>query len=490
MSQNLTLVTSNPILTDPSTEFWYLMGIKGVAMASLAQILIDAGHRVAGCDVAEDFVTAELLSRLPIELEVGFDHLLPTGVTTLVYTAAHQGQFNPMVQQSRAKGVRTLSQAEALAEFFNQKQGVAVCGVGGKSTVSAMITWILEKIGQQPSFSVGVGSIPGLDRTGQWLPKSQWFVAEADEYVIDPSAPSRDEPIVPRFSFFQPFLTVCTNLEYDHPDVYRDFSHTQTVFRDFFSQIKPGGVLIINQDSVGLQKVMATLITQLATKNITLVNFGETATANWWLSDYQVKPGQSQAKLHYQNQIFELLLPIPGKFNLKNALAAVAAVVALGFEPQAAVTALADFHSTKRRFELIGTKNGVIYYDDYGHHPHEVYQAIKALNDWYPAAHKLIVFQSHTFSRTKQLFAEFVEAFREADEVAMIEIFPSAREAFDASVTSDGLCAAITAKYPTIKVKNYRDLKTLATYCQENLKPGDVCLTIGAGDVYVLHDLL
>lgn len=470
---------------------WYLMGIKGVAMTSLAQILVDAGIRVRGADVAEDFVTAEVLKTLPITLDVGFDHQLPSDVTTLVYTAAHQGKFNPLVQQAMAQGIPALSQAEALAQFHNQKKGIAVCGVGGKSTVSAMITWILEKIGENPSFSVGVGNIPGLNRTGKWTNQSQWFVTEADEYVIDPSAPKRGEPITPRFSFLTPFATVCTNLEYDHPDVYRDFDHTKAVYQKFFEQIQVGGVLVINQDSVGLVELVEKMSSILTDKKISVVRFGETTLADWVLSNYRATEGKTTGTITSRNgATLELSLPIPGKFNLKNALAAVAAVTTVGIEAQAAVTALADFPSTLRRFQFVGVKNGVSYYDDYGHHPHEVAAAIQALKDWYPTNRKVIAFQSHTFSRTKQLFGDFVTAFAGADEVVMMDIFPSAREAFDTTVSSDSLCSAIQAQYPEIPAKNYKTIPALADYLRSSLHPGDVCLTIGAGDIYHVHELL
>lgn len=469
---------------------WFLMGVKGVAMTSLAQILVDAGMKVSGADVAEDFVTAKVLGKLNLKVTVGFENQLPENVQVLVYTAAHQGQFNPLVAAARGKGIPTLSQAEALSLFHNQKQGIAVCGVGGKSTVSAMITWILEKIGWQPSFSVGVGNIPGLDKTGCWRPSSDWFVTEADEYVIDPSAPSRNEPIIPRFSFLQPFVTVCTNLEYDHPDVYQDFGQTQTVFKEFFNQIKPNGKLVINFDSMGLNQVVSQISNQLAEKQIKLISFGEQAEADWQLTDFQASQGITQGNLKHDQEIFQISLSIPGKFNLLNAAAAVATVVSLGASPKDAIQALKNFPSTLRRFEKIGVKNGVTFYDDYGHHPHEIAAAIKALADWFPDSKKIIAFQSHTFSRTKQLFDDFVTAFAKADEVVMIDIFPSAREAYDATVSSDSLCATISAKYPEVPAKNLKTLPELAAYLKQNLKSGDVCLTIGAGDIYHVHELL
>src|SRR3989344_7365156 len=232
----------------------HLVGIKGVAMTALAQLLGDYGVAITGSDVAADFVTQDILATLNLPVQSSFLEALPEKTECVIYTAAHQAVNNPQVQLALATGLATFSHAEALAIFFNQKQGVAVCGVGGKATPSAMITWILSQVGQQPSFAVGVGDIIGLHKTGFWSNDSTFFVAEADEYATDPAAVQAGEPLIPRFSFLEPQVTVCTNVSYDHPDVYRDFEQTKTVFNTFFKHIKSGGSLVYNsQNKTDLQ---------------------------------------------------------------------------------------------------------------------------------------------------------------------------------------------------------------------------------------------
>jgi UDP-N-acetylmuramate--alanine ligase len=452
---------------------FYLVGIKGVALTALAQCLLDAGKRVRGSDVAEDFVTKELLANRNLEIDIGFEIEIPSDVECVIYTAAHQGQFNPQVKQAQTKGLPTLSHAEALGELFNRKKGIAVCGVGGKSTTSAMIAWILEKTGHSPSFAIGVGNIPGLEKTGQWSADSEYFVAEADEYVTDPSAPSRGEAITPRFSFLKPYVTVCTNLKFDHPDVYRDFEHTKETYQTFFDQIKEGGVVVTNAEDH-------------LRSSTTILTFGENG-ADFQLTNYQAKEGLTTGSLTFNNQSFDLELQIPGHFNLLNAVAAVAASQVIDIDLDEAVGALKTFRSTKRRSEFIGEKQGVKYYDDYAHHPNEVKSVIQAFKEWFPEQRLVVAFQSHTFSRTKALFNDFIEAFEQADEVVMIDIFASAREAFDESVTSDMLCQAIQDRYPQIQAQNVKTIEALAEYLQTKLKPGDVCLTVGAGDIYQVH---
>ena len=449
---------------------FYLVGIKGVAMTSMAQLLIDASKNVSGSDVKEEFVTQKILNKLEVNIDTSFEKAIPQNTECLIYTAAHQAHLNPQVKEADERGIPVISQAEAVAQLFNQQTGIAVCGVGGKSTVSAMIAWILEELNFKPSFSVGVGDIPGLNKTGQWNFEADHFVIEADEYAINPQLGVK---ATPRFSFLNPYLTVCTNIKFDHPDVYKDFKHTQQVFNDFFNQTKQ---LIINFEDKKLV-------------NRPHLTFGENSKADIYLSKYKAKAGEVQSKFIYQNQTYQLTLQIPGKFNTLNALSAILALSQIGIEPQLAANTLASFKSTKRRFEFIGEKNDVKYYDDYAHHPHEVEAVITALKDWYPQQKKVIAFQSHTFSRTKKLFDEFIDAFKEADEVVMIDIFSSAREKTDKTVTSTKLCEFIESKYK-IPCQNLKAISNLANYCQEKLTPGDVLMTVGAGDIYQVHELI
>lgn len=459
---------------------FYFVGIKGVAMTSLAQMLIDTGKTVVGSDVEQEFVTEKKLKELNIQID-NFELPLPENIDCVVYTAAHQGVDNPQVKWAMENNIPTFSQAEAIASLFNQKQGLAVCGVGGKSTVSAMIAWIMTSIELNPSFSVGVGNIPGLEKTGAWT-DSQYCVAEADEYVIDPNAPEKGEEITPRFSFLKPYVNVCTNLKFDHPDVYRDFDHTKEVYKKFFEQTSSNGFLVVNADD---EELMA--IAKQVDKKI--VSFGENEAADFRLVDYTSAEGSTKGSFTYQDNTYELELVIPGKFNLLNALAAIAAVAPL--HPEVLTDHnLKGFKSTARRFENIGEKSGVQCFDDYAHHPNEISAAIKAINDWYPNRRKVFAFQSHTYSRTKNLFEEFIDSFAEANEVLMIDIFSSAREKDDPTVSSTLLCEKISEKYPNIFAKNLGNVESLANFFKSELQPGDVFVTLGAGDIYEVYDLL
>jgi UDP-N-acetylmuramate--alanine ligase len=462
-------------------QSYYLVGIKGVAMTSLAQLLIDAGKTVRGSDVKDNFVTADLLKQLDVTIDQGFESELPQETDCLIYTAAHQGLQNKQVQTAKALGIPHLSQAEALAYFFNQKQGIAVCGVGGKSTISAMITWILENTGHAPSFSVGVGNINGLGKTGVWNPASEYFVAEADEYVIDPTAAQRGETITPRFSFLKPYLTVSSNILWDHPDVYQNYEQTLHAFQAFFQNIDHQGCLIhpSNPDYLSIPTSARTRLT-----------YGADASATYqyvYLTQSSVE-GKTYALIKYEDEEVPLELIVPGEFNVFNATAALAACHYLGIPLDAGAESLASFNSTMRRFEQIGIKAGVTYYDDYAHHPHEIKAAVAALNDWFPSSRKVVAFQPHTYSRTKELFDKFIESFAEAQEIILLDIFASAREAKDETVSSQHLAEAISQRFPNKSVLLLSQPSDLALYCQTELSEGSVLLTLGAGDIYTAHN--
>lgn len=461
---------------------YHLVGIKGVAMTSLAQLLLDAGKTVTGCDVAEEFVTQKLLTALHLDIDHSFDTPLPSATECVVYTAAHQGKQNPQVQAALQKNLPVFTHAEALAAFFNQKKGIAVCGVGGKSTVTAMITWILGKSGFDPSYSVGVGNVIGLNKTGQWHKQSAYFVAEADEYVTDPAAVQQGEAAVPRFSFLKPQITVCTHLQFDHPDVYRDEAHTIATFNTFFSRVVEGGNLIIN--IADKEKVSASVPT---------LTFGDTAEADvsYHYDQEASREGHTAASIRHQDKEYHLELQVPGSYNVENAAAALLAAQQAGVPLQQGVQALQSFQSTARRFERIGEWNGVPLYDDYAHHPNEITAVLSALKSWYPSKRRVVAFQPHTYSRTKALFQEFTSCFSDADVVLVLDIFASAREAADGSVTSAQLVAAIQATFPQKEVLHLTTPHSLGFFCKTFLQPNDVFLTLGAGDIYhVYHYLL
>jgi len=468
-------------MSELNYQHFHLVGIKGVAMTALAQILFDMNKKITGCDVPEDFVTAGQLKRIGVQIQTSLVEDLPIDTECVIYTAAHQSQNNPQVQKAIEKGLPIYSHAEALGLLFNEKYGVAVCGVGGKSTISAMISWVLEITGREPAFAVGVGSIIGLEKTGSWSEQSKYFVAEADEYVTDPTE-KEAEKRRPRFSYLKPKMIVCSNVLHDHPDVYEDLAATKRTFTSFFNSLPVDGNLIL---------CSATGTDYEIRSDIKIATYGTNDQDDFRLEkETKVVDRMIIGRLWHQNESFEIKLRVPGFFNLLNATAAFAACLKLDIPAEEILEALASFRSTKRRFEYLGEKDGVRFYDDYAHHPSELKAVISAFDQWEPAARRIVVFQPHTYSRTKALFAEFVEALSGAKELIILDIYASAREGKDSSISSEILAEAVRQKYPETKITLVSDFKALAEYLRKSLLPGDACITLGAGDIYQAHELL
>lgn len=467
-------------------QHFYLLGIKGVAMTSLAQILVDAGKEVTGADVEENFVTDEILKRLGIPIQ-SLTSAPPKNTDCLIYSSAYQQKLPTLDSK-----IATFSHAQALAQLFNDKTGVAVCGVGGKSTTSAMLTWILVKYSQNhpgfksPSFAVGVGNIAGLNKTGAFNPDSNIFVVEADEYADNPKSITAETKLVPRFAYLEPMVTVATNLQFDHPDVYQDFEQTKSVFLDFFQQIKPHGFLIVNADDPNLMNLVA----KLTQDQPQVLKFGSTSLADMKLISHVTQNGLNQGKIEFEQQNLQLALKLPGIHNLFNAMAATLAAKCLGIDVAESFKFLAGFASTSRRFEFKGEKNGVNYYDDYAHHPSEISLTMAALKELYPDRRVVAVFQPHTFSRTQALFDDFVTSLGQNKEVILLDIFASARESDQRQISSDNLVQTIKQKYPDCQVQNLHTIENLAQFCRDQLKAGDILITLGAGDIYKVHDLI
>jgi UDP-N-acetylmuramate--alanine ligase len=420
-----------------------------------------------------------MLQRLGINID-DFATVLPPEVDHVVYTAAHQAGLHPQVQAAVARGIPTLSHAQALAEWFNQKKGIAVCGVGGKSTISAMISWILEQAQQHPSYAVGVGDIIGLGRTGKWDEEGSLFVAEADEYVTDPIAVQNGAELIPRFQYLKPRITVTSTISFDHPDVYKDEAHTRNVFTHWFKNLPADGILIPSDEN------RAWLEQQQLAANI--IWYGSAATSDFRLKETpSVTEYTSTAHIEAHSQSYSLSLKVPGTYNMLNALAAISAVEQVGIPVTESIRHLATFSSTKRRFEYVGRFNRAECYDDYAHHPREIAVVLEAARQWFGSARIVVAFQPHTFSRTKALFDEFVSVLGSTPELVLLDIFASAREVIDPTISSDRLCDALTSIRPEQSVRNLHTVTELASYCRKNLKSGDVLLTLGAGDIYKVY---
>lgn len=463
-------------------QHFYFVGIKGVAMTSMAELLSGVEKHIRGSDTPEEFVTQSVLEKLGIKIDTSFESKIPPQTECVIYTAAHGGPENPQVFQAKKLGLPTLSHAEALASIFNQKKGIAVCGVGGKSTTSAMLAWIFTKTKREISYAVGVSEIMGLKTSGKWSKNSEYFVAEADEYIANPGAKDRGEEIIPRFSYLKPKIIISKRILFDHPDAYSDFDDTLRVFNQFFNKLKTGDTLILPKTERkkldGWQKS-------------DIWDYGEDKDSTF-RAHYETPLGGSKKASYIVDPITKKKLPIklkvPGKYNFDNALSAIIGAYAAGIPLQESIEAIASFASTKRRLEFVGKKDGVYYYDDYAHHPNEIASVLEGLRELHPDKKQVVVFQPHTYTRTEKLFVDFVNTLAKVDLLILDQIFSSAREKANTEISSPILAKAIKIKNPKLIVHEANGIADVAEKLKTVVDQDCVCITLGAGDIYKVHE--
>lgn len=459
----------------------HFVGIKGVGMAALALCARDLGKRVSGSDIEEVFVTDETLRKAKIAWKKGFNlkNLSPRP-DLVIATGAHGGLNNSEVVAAKKAKIPVLMHAQALGLFMEGKTGISVCGVGGKTTTSAMIATLLDTAGFHPSFAVGVGSIAALGAPGRYDKKGEHFVTEADEFVTSPGIDD-----TPRFFHQKPKIAVVTNIEYDHPDVYPNLVATIEIFKQFFVRLGKEGLLVACWDNANTRKTANQLVSSGKIDRSQVVSYGFSPAADFRIEKVHFTQGKTIFDLTFERaRIPDLVLPRPGRYNVLNATAAVAVGNFLGISFPILARGLARFSGTRRRFELIAETAGVKLYDDYAHHPAQIAAVLAAVRPWFPQGRTIAIFQPHTYSRTKALLAEFARSFSQAAVVVITDIYASAREKKDPDVSGEKLAFEVAKHHPEAR---YLPKGELAEFVQDTALPGDIIMTLGAGDIFHEH---
>jgi UDP-N-acetylmuramate--alanine ligase len=423
----------------------FFIGIKGVGMTALALALQDAGWSVSGSDTDEVFITDKILSDRQIAIQSLTD-TIPENVDQIIYSAA----YSPAVVLTKEGApIRTLSLAETLAEFIADKKVIAVAGVGGKTTTTAMLAALFHAAGRDIGYYVGTGSIAGLSAPGH-SGTDPYFVVEADEYAVS-KVDHR-----PKFSLLIPNILITTNIIHDHPDIYATEQDTLKVFADLVASIPAGGAWICNPGDPLTAQILD--LQGLALKSIKVIRYG---------SDHPL----------YK----KLELSVFGEQNKLDALAAVLAAKQAGLSERDALAAIKSYKGSGRRQEFHGEAEGRLLYDDYGHHPKEIELTVKSFKEHFPNNRIILVFESHTYSRTESLLKEFAQAIALADLAFIMPIFESAREhGIPHTVTTESFAALIPGAI-ALTWDNAAHTVWNASH------PGDLILTMGAGFVYKLH---
>jgi UDP-N-acetylmuramate--alanine ligase len=451
----------------------HFVGIGGAGMSGIARILLARGTRVSGSD-AKDSAGLAALRALGADVHVGHDaaHLahLAAGDTVVVSSAVRES--NPELAAARAAGLRVLHRSQALAAVMQGRRGVAVAGTHGKTTTTAMVTVALQHCGADPSFAIGgeltEGGANAHDGSGDV------FVAEADE--SDGS-----------FLLYRPLVAIVTNVEPDHLDHYGTPEAVAAAFDAFCDSVQPGGVIVACGDDPGAARMAAAARERRADVTVRTYGFGDPGPA-------ATEPGaplDTGVALADDGTVSltvagaaagELRLRVPGRHNVLNAAAAFTAVTGLGFPAAETAAGLEGFTGTRRRFESRGVVNGVAVVDDYAHHPTEVAAVLRAARD-VTGGRVLAVFQPHLYSRTRIFGAEFGAALGLADEVVVMDVY-AAREDPEPGVS--GALVADAVPLPRERVAYVPSWSAVAAEVAGRTRPGDLVLTLGAGDVTML----
>jgi UDP-N-acetylmuramate--alanine ligase len=448
----------------------HMVGIGGAGMSGIARILLDRGGQVSGSDAKESRGVVALRAR-GAAIRIGHDEssldLLPGGPTAVVTTHAAIPKTNPELVEARRRGIPVILRPVVLAKLMAGHKTLMVTGTAGKTTTTSMLIVALQHSGFDPSFAVG-GDL-GEAGTNAHHGSGGYFVAEADE---------SDGSLVQ----YEPDIAVVTNIEADHLDFFGTEQAYVDVFDAFMERIKPGGALVVCVDDPGA----AALAERTAALGIRVLRYGsgDQPDLAGALLDWQQQGTNAVAtvQLAEESSPRTMRLAVPGRHMALNALAALLAAIEAGASPDVVLDGLADFEGVRRRFELVGTTDGVRVFDDYAHHPTKVAAALTVVCALARESQgrSIVVFQPHLYSRTATFAREFGQALSKADEVFVLDVY-AAREQPMA-----GVSGAMVADHVTVPVTYVPNFSAVADRVAEAAGPGDVVVTMGAGDVTML----
>ncbi|MEO7735021.1 MAG: UDP-N-acetylmuramate--L-alanine ligase [Kofleriaceae bacterium] len=448
----------------------HFVGIGGMGMCGIAEVLANMGYRVSGSDMNDTEITRHL-TQIGCSVSRGHraDHLGEADV--VVVSSAIKG-YNPEVEAARARQIPVIPRAEMLGELMRMKYGIAIAGAHGKTTTTTMIHTVLMAAGLDPTAVIG-GRVNSLGLANARWGKSDYLVAEADE--SDGS-----------FLTLTPTIAAVTNIDAEHLDHYGTFDNVKKAFTDFCNRVPFFGMSALCLDNPGVQAILPNLTKRYTT-------FGISSQATYRARN--IRPDGLTTRFvawRRAEELGEVVLPMPGAHNVQNALAVLAVTDFLALPFETYVKALAQFEGVARRFTVRGEVGGVTIVDDFGHHPAEVRATLAGARAAFAGRRVIAAFQPHRFSRTRDQFAEFAHSFSEADKIVICDIFAAGERPIE-GITSEALVGSIRAAgHPDVTYVPRRE--DLAVFLADNVRPGDLAITLGAGNIQLscneLIDLL
>ncbi|MCR4710840.1 MAG: UDP-N-acetylmuramate--L-alanine ligase [Clostridia bacterium] len=445
----------------------HCIGIGGIGVSAIAEILLSRGYHVSGSDMKESEITGNLKA-LGAEIFIGHRAENVENADLIIYSAAI-AEENPEIIRAREKSIPLASRAEVLGVLMDEyKHSIAISGTHGKTTTTSMVSLILEDAGLDPTILVGgnLHEIGGNCKVGG----REYFVTEACEY--------RDS-----FLELRPGIEVILNIDSDHLDYFKDIEHIVLSFDKFTKHVRAGGLIIAFDANPFVNRVISDL------PNVITFGYGKGSTYSIRNVVFRENGMPAFHISHEGNDLGLIELNVPGEHNILNATAAFACAHTLGVNPEVIRKTLNGFHGTKRRFDIIGrTERGFMLIDDYAHHPTEIKATLAAARN---LPHKRVwcLFQPHTYTRTLALFDEFANAFGDADVLVLTEIY-AAREKNIYNISSDKLAARIRELHPEKEVYYTPTLADTAEFVRQHAEEDDLIITMGAGDIYKVGQMI
>jgi UDP-N-acetylmuramate--alanine ligase len=436
----------------------HFVGIGGSGMSGIAEVFINLGYRVTGSDIAESD-TIRRLASLGAVIHIGHASENVFGVDCVVYSSA-VGSDNPEIVEAMQNKVPLIPRAEMLAELMRMKYGIVVAGTHGKTTTTSMIASILGHAGIDPTVVTG-GKLNSIGANAR-LGSGNFLVAEADE--SDGS-----------FLKLSPTIAVVTNIDREHMDHYSDMEEVEAAYLDFINKVPFYGCAVVCLDHPTIQGLLPSIGRRF-------ISFGLTAQADVHATDV-VQEGQKTTFEVWASgeRLGRLSINLPGEHNVYNALAAIAVARELEIEQNDIKAGLEDFTGVERRFQIKGIAGDIMVVDDYGHHPVEIKAVLKAAKEGWKRR-VIVVFQPHRYSRTKDLFGEFLSAFNAADKLLLTDIYPAGEKKLEGALSRQ-LFEGIK-EHGHKDVTYLPDLKDVPKWLEDVTERGDMVITLGAGDVW------
>jgi len=447
------------------TQHIHMVGIGGIGMSGIAEILLQKGYKVTGSD-ARLSDTTNRLEELGATVFEGHDASQINGADVVVYTSAVEATENVETREAIDRKIPVIKRAEMLAELMRMKYGIGIAGTHGKTTTTTMTGLVVQHGNFDPTIVVG-GRVHSFQETNAVVGAGDIIIVEADEYDRT-------------FLQLSPSLAVITNIDMEHMDIYEDEEDIKDAFVEFANMVPFYGAVILCLDDPMLRSIIPRLDRRMIT-------YGLTPQAQLRAIDIESDGFSTKFTVLYNREKFgRVTLAAPGEHNVKNALAAIAIGIELEMEPQKVIDGIASFEGVFRRFQKKDEINGILVIDDYAHHPTEVKATLAAARKGWPGRRIVAVFQPHLYSRTQQLYEDFGISFFDAEKAVITDIYPAREEPIE-GVTGE-LIADTAEEFGHQDVHYVSDKEALPEMLSEITEPGDIVITMGAGNIYKCSD--